>query len=33
LTLFLSSKIDADQMKITNYFPLHHDCLFQFLRP
>jgi hypothetical protein len=29
LTLFLSSKIDADQMEITNYFPLHHYCLFQ----
>jgi hypothetical protein len=25
LTFFLSSKIDADQIKITNDFPLHHD--------
>jgi hypothetical protein len=33
LTFFLSSKIDADQMKITNYFPLHHDFYSTFLRP
>jgi hypothetical protein len=30
LTFFLSSKINADQMKITNDFPLHHDWLSQF---
>src|SRR5438034_998477 len=30
LIFFLSSKIDADQMKITNHFPFHHDRLSQF---